>query len=145
MLDARLAKRRGSFQLDASFQAPAGSTTVVVGESGAGKTSLLRLLAGLDRLDEGFVTLGADRYADAASGLHVTSWQRQIGYVAQDYALFPHLSVFENVAFGLRASGVAGARIGSMVGDALNLVGIPELAGRVPQIDESTTLRRGPG
>lgn len=132
MLDVRLVKRRGAFGLDVAFQAAAGSTTVVVGESGAGKTSLLRLLAGLDRLDAGFVTVGAERYADAASGLHVASWQRHIGYVAQDYALFPHLSVFENVAFGLRASGVAGARIRPMVGEALGLVGIPELAGRAP-------------
>jgi molybdate transport system ATP-binding protein len=132
VLDVRLTKRRGSFALEAAFQAPAGSTTVLVGESGAGKTSLLRLLAGLDRLDEGFVTLGADRYADAARGLHVTSWQRRIGYVAQDYALFPHLSVFENVAFGLRASRVARARIRPMVAEALGLVGIPELARRMP-------------
>ena len=133
MLDARLVKRRGSFGLDVVFQARAGSTTVVVGESGAGKTSLLRLLAGLDRLDAGFVTVGAQRYADAAGGLHVASWQRHIGYVAQDYALFPHLSVFENVAFGLRASRMVRARIGPMVGAALDLVGIPELAGRAPQ------------
>ncbi|HEY5939759.1 MAG TPA: ABC transporter ATP-binding protein [Gemmatimonadales bacterium] len=132
MLDARLVKRRGAFGLDVAFRARAGSTTVVVGESGAGKTSLLRLLAGLDRLDAGFVTIGAERYADAASGLHLPPWQRPIGYVAQDYALFPHLSVFENVAFGLRASGIARARIRPMVSEALGLVGIPELAGRGP-------------
>lgn len=133
MLDARLAKRRDAFALDVAFQAAAGSITVLVGESGAGKTSVLRLLAGLDRLDEGVVTVGGTPYADAALGLHVTSWQRDIGYVAQDYALFPHLSVFENVGFGLRASGVAGRRIRPMVEEALGLVGIPELAGRTPQ------------
>jgi molybdate transport system ATP-binding protein len=133
MLDARLARRRDGFALDVAFQAGAGSTTVLVGESGAGKTSVLRLLAGLDRLDEGFVQVSGKRYADAAAGLHVMSWQRDIGYVAQDYALFPHLSVFENVGFGLRASGVAGRRIRPMVEEALGLVGIPELAGRTPQ------------
>jgi molybdate transport system ATP-binding protein len=133
MLDARLAKRRDGFALDLAFQAPAGSTTVLVGESGAGKTSVLRLLAGLDRLDEGFVTVGAEQYADAAIGLHVPTWQRSIGYVAQDYALFPHLSVFENVAFGLRASGVVRRRIRPMVDEALGLVGIPDLAARMPR------------
>jgi molybdate transport system ATP-binding protein len=133
MLDASLVKQRGTFGLNVAFQAAAGSTTVVVGESGAGKTSLLRLLAGLDRLDAGFVTVGPKRYADAASGLHVAPWQRNVGYVAQDYALFPHLSVFENVAFGLRAGSVAGARIQPMVNQALDLVGIPDLAGRTPQ------------
>jgi molybdate transport system ATP-binding protein len=133
VLDARLAKRRGAFALDVAFEAPAGSTTVVVGESGAGKTSVLRLLAGLDRLDGGHVTLDGVPYAEAVSGLHVPPWQRDIGYVAQDYALFPHLSVYENVAFGLRAGGTAARRIRPMVGEALGLVGIAELAGRMPR------------
>ncbi len=133
MLDARLVKRRDAFALDVAFEAPAGSTTVVVGESGAGKTSVLRLLAGLDRLDDGNVTLDGVPYADAASGLHVPAWQRDIGYVAQDYALFPHLSVYENVAFGLRAGGTAARRIRQMVDESLGLVGIPELAGRMPR------------
>ena len=133
MLDARLAKRRDAFALDVAFQAQGGSTTVLVGESGAGKTSVLRLLAGLDRLDEGVVTVSGEPYADAALGLHVPSWRREIGYVAQDYALFPHLSVYENVAFGLRAGGVAGGRIRRMVEEALVLVGIPDLSGRMPR------------
>jgi molybdate transport system ATP-binding protein len=133
VLDARLARRRDAFALDVAFEARAGSTTVVVGESGAGKTSVLRLLAGLDRLDGGHVTLDGIRYAEAASGLHVPPWQRDIGYVAQDYALFPHLSVFENVAFGLRAGGTAARRIRPMVDESLGLVGILELAGRMPR------------
>lgn len=130
MLDVRLVKRRDAFALDVAFQAKGGSTTVVVGESGAGKTSVLRLLAGLDRLDDGHVSLGGERYADAAGGLHVPAWRREVGYVAQDYALFPHLSVYENVAFGLRAGGTPRHRIRPMVDDALGLVGIPELATR---------------
>jgi molybdate transport system ATP-binding protein len=130
VLDARLAKRRAPFALDVAFQATAGSTTVLVGESGAGKTSALRLLAGLDRLDDGFVALGGERYADAALRLHLPAWQRDIGYVAQDYALFPHLSVFENVAFGLRAVGVERGRLRTLVEEALELLSIAGLAGR---------------
>ncbi|HEX3236001.1 MAG TPA: ABC transporter ATP-binding protein [Gemmatimonadales bacterium] len=130
MLDARLVKRRHPFLLDLAFQAPAGSTTVLVGESGAGKTTALRLLAGLDRLDQGFVTLGDQRYDDPAAGLHLPAWRRDLGYVAQDYALFPHLTVYQNVAFGLRASGVDRRRIRPMVEEALGLVRIPELIGR---------------
>jgi molybdate transport system ATP-binding protein len=132
VLDAHLGKQRGGFVLDVTVRAEPGDTTVVVGESGAGKTSVLRLLAGLDRLEAGHVTLDGVRYAEAAGGLHVPAWQRNIGYVAQDYALFPHLSVRENVAFGLRAGGTATGGIRAAVAAALDLVGIPELAARLP-------------
>jgi molybdate transport system ATP-binding protein len=132
VLDALLGKRRGEFQLDVAFQAEPGTTTVLVGESGAGKTSVLRLVAGLDRLDRGHVTVGAQQYADAGRNLHLPAWERDIGYVPQDYALFPHLSVFDNVAFGPRASGMPRHRITSAVTEALTLVGIPELARRRP-------------
>jgi molybdate transport system ATP-binding protein len=130
VLDARLGKRRGEFRLDVAFQAAPGTTTVLVGESGAGKTSVLRLIAGLDRLDEGYVAVGAARWADAAGGVHRAPWERDIGYVPQDYALFPHLSVFDNVAFGPRAGGVPSRRIPAVVGEALALVGVAELARR---------------
>jgi molybdate transport system ATP-binding protein len=130
VLDAHLAKRRGPLALDIAFQARAGTTTVLVGESGAGKTSALRLLAGLDRLEAGFVRLGSEPYADADAGWHLPAWQRDVGYVAQDYALFPHLSVFDNVAFGLRAAGVERRRIRPRVEEALGMVGIENLAGR---------------
>jgi molybdate transport system ATP-binding protein len=132
VLDARLGKQRGGFRLDVAFQASAGSTTVLVGESGAGKSTVLRLIAGLDRLDDGHITVGAARYADAAGRLHCPAWERDIGYVPQDYALFPHLSVFDNVAFGPRASGMPSRRVSEVVGQALELVGVPELAGRRP-------------
>ena len=132
MLDARLGKQRGGFTLDVAFSADPGSTTVLIGESGAGKTSVLRLLAGLDRLDSGWLTLDGQRYADATAGIHVPTWQREIGYVAQDYALFPHLTVTENVAFGLRAAGTSRRLVRQRVHDALTLVGISELAERMP-------------
>ena len=133
MLDAHLGKRRGSFSLDVAFQARPGSTTVLVGESGAGKTSTLRLLAGLDRLDLGFARLDGEPYADAGTGWHLPAWRRDIGYVAQDYALFPHLTVFDNVAFGLRAAGVQRASIRKLVEDSLGRLGIAPLIDRPSQ------------
>jgi molybdate transport system ATP-binding protein len=132
VLDARVGRRRDGFRLDVAFQAAPGSTTVLVGESGAGKTSVLRLLAGLDRLDEGRVALGARCLADAAGGVHLPPWRRDLGYVPQDYALFPHLSVFDNVAFGPRAAGTPSRRLAAVVGEALDLVGVGELARRRP-------------
>lgn len=130
MLDAHLVRRRGPFALDAAWQSPVGTTTVLVGESGAGKTTALRLLAGLERLDEGFVALGEHRYGDAAANVHRPAWQRNIGYVPQDYALFPHLSVFENVAFGLRAARLPRSDIRRRVAEALALLGLDSMAGR---------------
>ncbi|HET7469074.1 MAG TPA: ABC transporter ATP-binding protein [Gemmatimonadales bacterium] len=135
MLDARLGKQLGRFALDVAFQARPGSTTVLVGESGAGKTTALRLLAGLERLDHGFARLDGEPYADAAAGWHLPAWRRDIGYVAQDYALFPHLTVYQNVAFGLRASGVHRSRIRLQVEKSLELVDIAPLIDRpAPQL-----------
>jgi molybdate transport system ATP-binding protein len=135
MLDARLGKQLGRFALDVAFQAGPGSTTVLVGESGAGKTTALRLLAGLERLDHGFARLDGEPYADAATGWHLPAWRRHVGYVAQDYALFPHLTVYQNVAFGLRASGVHRSRIRQQVEESLELLGIAPLIDRpAPQL-----------
>ncbi len=79
---------------------PEGSRTVVVGSSGSGKTTLLRLISGFDLPDEGTITVAGRTVA--GSGTAVPAHRRDIGYVAQDGALFPHLNVGENVAFGLR-------------------------------------------
>lgn len=77
----------------------AGSTTAVVGPSGAGKTTLLRVIAGFERPDAGSVSLGGQVLA--GSGVWTPAFRREIGYVAQDGALFPHLSVGQNIAFGM--------------------------------------------
>jgi molybdate transport system ATP-binding protein len=132
MLELRVASRRGEFELDLAFEARAGATTVIVGESGAGKTSVLRLAAGLDRLDSGRVILDGEVYADTEAGVHVPPWRRNVGYVSQDYALFPHLTVAENVAFGLRADGVQRGEIQARVGRVLERTGIDTLAWRRP-------------
>jgi molybdate transport system ATP-binding protein len=132
VLDLRAASRRGDFELDVAFQAPAGVTTVIVGESGAGKTSILRLAAGLDAPSAGRITLDDDVYADAGKGIVLPPWRREVGYVAQDYALFPHLTVAANVAFGLRATGVGRREIETRVAESLRRSGIAELGERKP-------------
>ena len=132
MLALRVASRRGEFALEVAFEAPPDATTVIVGESGAGKTSLLRLVAGLDRPDAGRIALGEAVYEDTEAGIHVPAWQRDVGFVSQDYALFPHLTVAGNVGFGLRAGGVPSAEIGPRVAAALARVGIGPLADRGP-------------
>ena len=97
---------------------PGGSLTAILGPSGSGKTTLLRVIAGFERADAGTVVIGG-RVVDGAGG-YVPPEHRNIGYVPQEGALFPHLSVGRNVAFGLpkriRRSGV--------VGDLLELVGL---------------------
>jgi molybdate transport system ATP-binding protein len=101
-LSASFRIRRGGFDLAARFEAPAG-ITAVFGPSGAGKTLTLRCVAGLDRPDEGRISLGRRVLVDRTAGLDVPPRERRIGYVFQQYALFPHLSVLENVTYGLAA------------------------------------------
>jgi molybdate transport system ATP-binding protein len=132
VLVASLARRIGGFGLELSFSARPGSTTVLVGESGAGKTSVLRLLAGLDRPDRGRITVDEEVYVDSDSRVNRPPWERDVGYVSQDYALFPHLSVRQNVGFGLESLGVPGKEVRARVAEALHSAGISELEARMP-------------
>ena len=132
MLDLAVDKRLGDFQLSVRLAVPAGQTLVVVGESGSGKSTLLRLLAGLATPDRGHITLEGRAYYDAAGRIDRPAWERSIGFVPQDYALFPHLSVLENVGFGLRASGMARAASRRCASEALERLGIANLAGSRP-------------
>jgi molybdate transport system ATP-binding protein len=95
----------GAFELDVDLSVESGELVAVLGPNGAGKTSLLRGLAGLLPLEEGRVALDGVVLEEPTSGIHVPSEGRPIGMVFQDYLLFPHLTVLENVAFGLRSRG----------------------------------------
>lgn len=132
MLVATLAKRLGGFGLELSFSARPGSTTVLVGESGAGKSSVLRLLAGLDRPDRGRITVDEQVYLDTDSGVNRPPWERDLGYVSQDYSLFPHLTVEQNVGFGLESIGLPARAVRARVADALKSAGISDLKNRLP-------------
>lgn len=101
MLRATLRSRISpQFALDVAIDAPAG-ITIVFGASGSGKSTLLRAVAGLLRPDAGHITVGERVLFDAATGIHLPPQARRVGFVFQHLALFPHLSVRENLAFGL--------------------------------------------
>lgn len=90
------------FALDVRFHCDPGRTIALFGASGSGKTSTLRAVAGLTRPDSGSIRVGGEDWFDAARGIDVRADRRSVGYVFQDYALFPHLSVLGNVAAALR-------------------------------------------
>jgi molybdate transport system ATP-binding protein len=98
-LEASIATQLRSFRLDVALSAPAG-VLALVGPSGAGKSTILRCIAGLKRPDEGRIALGDDVWFDAAARVDIAPHRRAVGMVFQEYALFPHMSVTKNVAFG---------------------------------------------
>lgn len=103
-LSLRVAARFGTLDLDVALDTGPG-TLVLVGPNGAGKSSVLALALGARRPERGLVRLGSDVLCDTERGIDVPVELRRLGYVPQHYALFPHLSVAENVAFGPRAQG----------------------------------------
>jgi molybdate transport system ATP-binding protein len=101
-LTADLALRRGTFSLAARFELASGEVTALCGPSGAGKTTILRCIAGLTRADSARVEVGGRVWEDSARRLFVPVHERGVGYVFQDVALFPHLSVRQNLEYPLR-------------------------------------------
>jgi sulfate transport system ATP-binding protein len=125
-------KQFGNFTAldDISLDFPTGELVALLGPSGCGKTTLLRIIAGLEQADAGQVLLDGED----ASGTHVR--ERQVGFVFQHYALFRHMTVFDNVAFGMRmkprGQRPAEAKIREKVHELLNLVQLDWLADRFP-------------
>ena len=113
---------------DLSIRLEHGEILALAGASGSGKTTTLRLVAGFDRPDAGSIGIGGTDVAGPR--IFLPPEQRNVGVVFQDFALFPHLSVARNVAFGL--PGGRGQNQQQRVGELLEMVGIPELAGRYP-------------
>jgi sulfate transport system ATP-binding protein len=121
-------KRFGKFVAldDVSVEAPSGSLVALLGPSGSGKTTLLRIVAGLEVPDAGAVM-----YLDDDITRH-SARDRNVGFVFQHYALFRHMTVFENVAFGLRVRHWPEQKVRERVHELLNLVRLDELADRYP-------------
>jgi sulfate/thiosulfate transport system ATP-binding protein len=121
-------KRFGDFVAldDVSLEVPDGSLTALLGPSGSGKSTLLRVIAGLEVPDEGEIEVSGAR------ATHVPARKREIGFVFQHYAAFKHLTVFENVAFGLRIRKRPKDEVRSRVHELLALVGLDGYADRYP-------------
>jgi molybdate transport system ATP-binding protein len=132
-LEAAVSLRKGTLDLDVELEVANRGVVVLLGPNAAGKTTLLRALAGLVPLERGRVALDGVVLEDTGTGVRMPTEQRPIGVVFQDYLLFPHLSVLENVAFGLRARGAgrAAARTRALV--MLERVGLADRASVKPR------------
>ncbi|PKO74542.1 MAG: molybdenum ABC transporter ATP-binding protein [Betaproteobacteria bacterium HGW-Betaproteobacteria-15] len=127
-LQTRLA--RGAFTLDLDLTLPGRGLTALFGASGSGKTTCLRVLAGLEPAASGRLSVGGELWQDSARGLFVAPHQRALGYVFQEASLFDHLSVQDNIRFGYRRTPAAQRRYGWDHG--LALLGIGHLLRRMP-------------
>ncbi len=134
-----MSKRFGNAQIlrDVSLTVPSGSICALLGPSGSGKTTLLRVVAGLEQAEAGVGTLDSRVLFDGTNGAWIAPEHRQIGMVFQDWAIFPHLSVGKNVAFGL------GRRDpGQRVGEVLEMVGLAGFGDRMPATLSGGQLQR---
>jgi molybdate transport system ATP-binding protein len=127
-LEAR--HRLGELRLELALEVPAGRCLAVAGPSGAGKTSALRIVAGLLAPSWGRVQCGGELWLDTAAGVRLAPERRRCGYVFQDHALFGHLRVWQNVAYPL--SGIHGAQRRRRAAELLERFGIGALADRRP-------------
>jgi molybdate transport system ATP-binding protein len=132
MLTLEARKALQEFTLSTAFEVAAGETLVVIGPSGCGKTTTLNIISGLLRPDEGRVVLEGRTLFDSAAEIDVAVEKRNIGYVFQDFALFPHLSLTDNVAYGLCCRKMPKREIGERVQWALQMVGLAGMAQRKP-------------
>ncbi len=101
MINVTVRKRRGDFALEASFELAAPGVVALFGRSGCGKTTLIELIAGLTRADQGRIEVDGHVLVDTDAGVHVPAERRRIGYVFQEARLFPHLSVAGNLRYAL--------------------------------------------
>lgn len=144
VLDIDIVLPRRDFDLRAALTLGA-ETIALVGPSGAGKTSLLRTVAGLERPSGGRIALGNETWFDATGKVHLSAERRRVGYLPQDYGLFPHLTVAANVRFAgkrdrpdlldrLGIAHLAGARPGRLSGGERQRVALARALAREPRV-----------
>jgi len=124
MLQVSVRKKLKYFDLDIAFTCPEEKLLVLIGPSGAGKTTLIRMIAGLEKPDEGHIAQGNEIWFDSLRGINLPPQKRGLGYVFQEYTLFPHLSLYRNASFA--------AADRKEVDDLLTLFGIAHLRNRRP-------------
>lgn len=127
MLEVDVRKRLRDFDLDVKLSIFEGEILMLVGDNGCGKTTLLNLIAGLLKPDEGMIALDGRPIFNSGLKIDVAPEMRNIGYVFQSYALFPHMSVYDNVAFGLRTRKLSKKEIDLLVKDHLTAAGLWEI------------------
>jgi iron(III) transport system ATP-binding protein len=115
---------------DVSFRVAAGEIVVLLGPSGCGKTTTLRCVAGLEHPTAGRIAIANGIVSEPERNILIPPRLREVGMVFQSYAVWPHMTVFENVAYPLRHRKMSGAAIKARVGDVLELVGLAEYAAR---------------
>ena len=124
---ARCRIDRGDFCLDVDLTLPGQGISALFGHSGSGKTTCLRAMAGLERAAGGYVAIGDEVWQDDSRGIFVPTHRRPLGYVFQEASLFPHLSVRQNMEFGLHRTAVADRRFDTAaVADLLGIGGLLE-------------------
>ena len=128
MLEAAIRKKLRDISLDLTISARPGEVLVIMGDNGAGKSTALNIISGLLPPDTGSIRLDGSELYDSGSRVDVPAENRRIGYVLQNSAVFPHLSVRDNIAFGLRARHRPPVIIKERVGHWLNVMNIGDLA-----------------
>ena len=112
MIEIDVSRRLGDFLIEVEIVVEASGITALFGQSGAGKTALVDMLAGLSRPDRGRIAIGGEVLFDAHRRIDVPPERRRIGYVFQEDRLFPHMSVRANLEYGLRRAPASERRIG---------------------------------
>lgn len=131
-LDAAVRLTLGGLALDMELTINEDEVVALLGPNGAGKTTLLRAIAGLVPFSSGHIRLDGQVLEDTATGKYVPTERRPIGFVFQDYLLFPHLSVLDNVAFGLRSRGTRTREASAKAAEWLDRVGLSSYAKAKP-------------
>jgi len=130
MFDVKLGKKQGDFQVDAAFCTHSAGVTALFGPSGAGKTSVANMIAGLSRPDSGFVRIHGTTLFDSEKRINLKPYKRRVGYVFQEGRLFPHFSVKGNLTYGMKR--IKGSRRFIDFNKVVDLLGISHLLDRRP-------------
>lgn len=131
-LHARMRLQRDAFSLDIGLDVADGEVVGLLGPNGSGKSTTLRCVAGLEAPQVGRVDIGGVTVEDTAAGIDLPPDQRRVGFVFQDYLLFPHMTVLDNVAFGLRSRGVPRRDADERARQWLDRLEVGDLAERRP-------------
>jgi molybdate transport system ATP-binding protein len=127
MIEICVRKALRDFVLDVDIRVPETGTLVLIGENGAGKSTVLNLVAGLMTPDSGHIRIAGETFIDTAMQQCIPVHLRGTGYVFQNYALFPHMTVYENIAYGLRMQDIPRYAIAARVRELAGPVGLLEV------------------